>query len=197
VHCQWADYPRAIELATANIAKLPANWVHEFFELPTPASVYNRGWLVTSFTQLGRFAEAAQCGAGMLQLAESTQVPFTIGFAHQMMAASHLLKGDWAQARLHVEHGIAVFRTRNVALPLPGMIANSAYVLAQLGEARDASTRLQEGDELLEHQAARGMILQLGVAYHTLARAGLVLAGSMMRDVWSAARSNSLRVGKG
>ena len=42
VHCQRAEYPRAIELATANLAKLPADWVHEFFGLPTPASVYNR-----------------------------------------------------------------------------------------------------------------------------------------------------------
>ena len=138
VHCQRAEYPRAIELATANLAKLPADWVHEFFGLPTPASVYNRGWLVASFAQLGRFAEAAECGAEMLQLAESMQVPFTVGFAHQTMAESHLLKGDWARARLHVEHGIAVFRTRNVALTLPGVIATSAYVLAQLGEAREA-----------------------------------------------------------
>ena len=71
-------------------------------------------------------------------------------------------------------------------------------VLAQLGEAREALTRLQEGDELLERQAARGMIMQT--------RAELTMpwlapvwcsAGSMMRDVWSTARSNSLRVGKG
>jgi hypothetical protein len=120
VHCQRAEYPRAIELATANLAKLPAGWAHEFFGLPTPASVYNRGWLVASLAQLGRFAEAAECGAEMLQLAESMQVPFTVGFAHQTMAEAHLLRGDWARARLHVEHGIAVFRTRNVVLVLPG-----------------------------------------------------------------------------
>jgi tetratricopeptide (TPR) repeat protein len=174
VHCQRAEYPRAIELATANLAKLPAGWVHEFFELPTPASVYNRGWLVTSFTQLGRFAEAAQCGAEMLQLAESMQVPFTVGFIHQTMAASHLLRGDWARARSQIEQALAVFRTRNVVLLLPSVIAYSACVLAQLGDAQ-ALIRLQEGNELLERQAARGMTLQLGGAYHALARAGLVL----------------------
>jgi class 3 adenylate cyclase/tetratricopeptide (TPR) repeat protein len=175
VHCHRAEYPRAIELATANRTKLPAGWVHEFFELPTPASVYNRGWLVTSFTQLGRFAEADECGAEMLQLAESMQQPFTVGFAYHAMAASHMLRGDWARARLHVEHAIAVFRTRNVILVLPSVIAYSACVLAQLGEAREALARLQEGDELLELQAARGMTLLLGEAYLALARAGLVL----------------------
>jgi tetratricopeptide (TPR) repeat protein len=175
VHMLRAEYPRAIELATDNLAKLPADWVHEFFGLPTPASVYNRGWLATSFTQLGRFAEAAQCGAEMLQLAESMQHMFTVGSAHQFMAASYLLRGDWARARPLIEQAIAVFRTRNIAILLPGAIATSAWVLAQLGEAREALTRLQESDELLERQAARGMISQLSGNYTSLARAGLVL----------------------
>jgi tetratricopeptide (TPR) repeat protein len=175
LHSHRAEYPRAIELATANLAKLPADWVHESFGLPTPASVYNRMWLVTSFAQLGRFAEAAQCGAEMLQLAESMQLPFTVGLAHQTMAGFHLLKGDWARARSQIEQALAVFRTSNALLMLPGAIATSAWVLAQLGEAREALTRLQEGDELLERLAARGMIMQLSGAYHALGRACLVL----------------------
>jgi class 3 adenylate cyclase/tetratricopeptide (TPR) repeat protein len=175
VHCSRAEYPRAIELATANLAKLPADCVHEFFDLPTPAAVYNRAWLIASFTQLGRFAEAAQCGAEMLQLAESMQMPFTVGFTHQTMAGPYTLMGDWARAHLHVEHAIGLFRTGNVALLVPGMIAASARVLAQLGEAREALTRLREGDELLERQAARERIMHLGGAYLALARAGLVL----------------------
>jgi tetratricopeptide (TPR) repeat protein len=58
---------------------------------------------------------------------------------------------------------------------LPGVIANSARVLAHLGEEREALTRLQEGNELLERQAARERIMHLGGAYHALARACLVL----------------------
>jgi tetratricopeptide (TPR) repeat protein len=175
VHCSRAEYPRAIELATANLANLPADRLHEFFDLPTPAVIYNRAWLVASFTQLGRFAEAARCGAEMLQLAESMQVPFTVGFTHQTLAGSHMVRGDWARARMHVEHAIEVFRTGNVALLIPGMVANSARVLAQLGEAREALTRFREGDELLERQAAQEWIMHLGGAYYSLARAGFVL----------------------
>jgi class 3 adenylate cyclase/tetratricopeptide (TPR) repeat protein len=175
VHLARAEYPRAIELATTNLTNLPADCVHESFDLPMAASIYNRAWLVTGFTQLGRFAEAAQCGAEMLQLAESMQVPFTIGFTHQTITWSHQLRGDWERACLHVEQAIAEFRSRNFVLLLPGMIASSAYVLAQLGEAREALTRLQEGDELLERQAARERIMHLGGAYLALARAGLVL----------------------
>jgi class 3 adenylate cyclase/tetratricopeptide (TPR) repeat protein len=175
VHCSRAEYPRAIELATTNLTNLPAECVQEFFDLPMPASIYNRGWLVTAFTQLGRFAEAAQCGAEMLQLAESMPVPFTIGFTHQMIAWSHMLRGDWERARLHIEQAIAVFRARNVMLLLPGMIVSSARVLAELGEAREALIRLREGHELLERQAARERIMHLGPAYLALGRAGLVL----------------------
>jgi class 3 adenylate cyclase/tetratricopeptide (TPR) repeat protein len=175
VHYERAEYPQAIELTTANLAKLPTGRAHEFFELPSPASVYNRFWLVSSFTQLGRFAEAIQYGAEMLQLTESMQAPFTVGGAHLIMATVHSFKGDWARALPLNEQAIALFRTRNVALLLPGVIATSARVLAQLGEAREALTRLQESNELLERQAARGMILQLGLAYHTLAGAALVL----------------------
>jgi class 3 adenylate cyclase/tetratricopeptide (TPR) repeat protein len=176
VHCYRAEYPRAIELATANLAKLPADGAHEFFGLPAPPAVYSRLWLVTSFAQLGRFAEAAQCGADLLQLAESMQLPFAVGGAHGVMAASHVLRGDWTRARPLIEQAIAVFRTRNVAIVLPDVIAASAWVLAQLGEAREALTRLQEGDELLDRQVAQGKITQhLSGAYHALARACLVL----------------------
>ena len=88
------------------------------------------------------------------------------------MAESHVLRGDWARARPQIEPAIAVFRTRNIAIVLPGAIATSASVLAQLGEVREALTRLQEGDELLDRQVAQGMITQhLSGAYHALARA--------------------------
>ena len=46
VHYFRGDYERAIELATANLAALPADWVYESFGNATPASVYDRYWLV-------------------------------------------------------------------------------------------------------------------------------------------------------
>ena len=165
VHCHRAEYPRAIELATANLAKLPADWVHEFFGLPTPPrSTIGLGWsrVSPSSADLPRRPSAEpRCSSSP----SSMQQPFTVGFAHQAMAWSHLLRGDWARARSLIEQAIAVFRTRNIGLLLPGMIATSACVLAQLGEAREALTRLQEGDELLERQAARGRIMHLSGSY--------------------------------
>jgi tetratricopeptide (TPR) repeat protein len=74
-----------------------------------------------------------------------------------------------------VERAVALFRTSNVLITLPGAVATSAYVLAQLGEAREALTRLREGEELLERLAAHGMIANLSGAYHSLGRACFVL----------------------
>ena len=87
----------------------------------------------------------------------------------------HLVKGDWAKARSLIEHGVAVVRTGNVVLVLPSVVASSAWVLARLGEASEALNRLREGEQLLERQAARGIVANLGWDYHSLGRAALLL----------------------
>ena len=92
------------------------------------------------------------------------------------MGRLHCLKGEWTKARSLIEHGIAVLRTGNIVITLPAAVAQSAWVLAQVGEASEALTRVREGEELLDRQAARGVINQLG--------RGLPLAGSC----WAAAR---------
>jgi tetratricopeptide (TPR) repeat protein len=95
--------------------------------------------------------------------------------AHFAAGRLHLLKGDWARARSLFERGIAVLRTGNNVLSLPHAVASSAWVLAQVGEANEALTRLREGEELLERQAARGIVDQHGADYHSLGLAGLLL----------------------
>jgi tetratricopeptide (TPR) repeat protein len=59
----------------------------------------------------------------------------------------------------------------------------SARVLAQVGEADEALTRLREGEQLLERHAARGIVYQRGWAYHLLGRAGLLLG--RLEEAWS------------
>ena len=174
-HYLRGEYARVIELATDNLAALPADWVHEYFGLTAPASVYDRFWLVVSLAELGRFAEAAEYAAAAIRLAEPTHHAFTVGQAHRAACTLHLFKGDWANARSMIEHGVAVLRTGNVVIVLPWAIAASAWVLAQLGEASEALSRLREGEQLLERQAARGITGNLGLAYHSLGRAAMLL----------------------
>jgi tetratricopeptide (TPR) repeat protein len=174
-HYFRGEYERVVELATGNLAALPADWFDEYLGNIAPASVYDRVWLIMSLAQLGRFAEAAEYEAEAIRLAEPTHHAFTVGQAHRGAGTLHLLEGDWSKARSLLEHGIAVLRTGSVVLLLPTAVASSAWALAQLGEASEALNRLQEGERLLERQAARGIVSYRGWDHCSLGRACLLL----------------------
>jgi len=169
------EYERVVDLATDNLAVLPADWHNEYLGMPAPPSVYDRGNMVVALAELGRFAEALEYETESIRLAELTQHAYTVGFAYRTAAMPHLLRGDWTQALSRLEHGIAALRNGNVPLPLPIVVAASAWALAQLGETSEALRRLQEGEQLFEHQASRGLVGQSGWAYHALGRACLLL----------------------
>ena len=170
-HHGRGEYQRVVELATDNLAALPADWVYESFGNAAPASVFDRHWRIQSLAQLGRFAEAAADEAEAIRLAEPTQHAFTIGVAYRAAGMLHLFKGEWAKARSLFEHGIAVARKGNIVLHLPVPVAFSAWTLAQLGEAIEARNRIQEGEQLAE----RGIALNRASLYHSLGRACLLL----------------------
>jgi class 3 adenylate cyclase/tetratricopeptide (TPR) repeat protein len=169
------EYELVVELATDNLAALPADSSYESFGAAMPIAIYDRYLLIRSLAQLGRFARAAQYEAEALRLAEPTRHAYPVGMAHLAASWLHLLKGDWTQASSLIEHGIAAYRTGNVLLNLPHAVASSAWALAQSGEAGNARTRLREGEHLLEREAARGIVGLHGEACHSLGRAALLL----------------------
>jgi class 3 adenylate cyclase/tetratricopeptide (TPR) repeat protein len=169
------EHERVVALATDNLAALPANRIDESFgNTATAVPVYDRRWLVSSLAELGRFAEAAEYETEAVRLADPHSA-FNVGQAYYAAGTVHLLKGDWAKARSMLEQGIAVFRTGNVILMLPYAVTSSAWALAQLGEASEASNRLREGEQLVERSAARGIVGHLAWADHSLGRACLLL----------------------
>jgi class 3 adenylate cyclase/tetratricopeptide (TPR) repeat protein len=174
-HYYRGEYERVVELATDNLAALPADWVYEHFGSAAPPSVNDRASLAMSLAELGRFIEAATYEAEAIRLAEPTQHAFTVGWAHQAAGTLRLLKGDWPKAQALIDHWLAVVRTGNVVYLLPAAVASSAWALAQLGEASEALNRLREGEQLLERQAAMGLFRHHGWAYHSLGRAALLL----------------------
>jgi tetratricopeptide (TPR) repeat protein len=175
VHFARAEHDRVIELATGNLAALPADWVHETFGLGGPPSVWDRGCMIQSLAELGRFAEAARYEAEMIHLAEPTQHAFTISMALFAASAPHLLKGDWAQALSRIERWVALARTGNASFHLSWGIASSVWPMAQLGEASEALNRLGESEPLLDRLAAGGLLASLAWFYCSLARACLLL----------------------
>src|SRR5262249_51719010 len=123
-HHVRGEHERVVQLATDNLGVLPADWVYEFFGAGQPASVFDRGQLMRSLAELGRFAEAVEPAAEALRIAARTQHAFTVGLAHHHASAVHLARGDWAQARSLIEHAVAVCRAGNVAALLPPSVAS-------------------------------------------------------------------------
>jgi class 3 adenylate cyclase/tetratricopeptide (TPR) repeat protein len=169
------EYEHVVEIAIENLAALPTEWAHEYFGLAVPPSVFGRAWLIMSLAELGRFAEAAKYEAEATRLAEPTEHAHTIGWAHLAASMLHLFKGDWAKARSLVEHWIVIVRTGNVAMFVPWAVASSAWALAQIGETEEALSRVREAEQLLERQAANGIVGHRGWAYHAVSRACLLL----------------------
>ena len=174
-HFFRGDYDRVIELATENLAALPTDWTYESFGNVTPASVYDRCWLVHALARLGRFTEATAYEADAIRLAQTTQHANTVGMAHYAAGVLYLLKGDWAKARAPIERGLAVFRAGHVLMFLRTAIASSAWVLAQLGEASEALSRMRECEQLGERLAASGVVGHRGWADQSMGRTCLLL----------------------
>src|SRR6185503_12817828 len=80
------------------------------------------------------------------------------------------------------ERWLEVLRTGNVVHLLPTAVAASTWLLAELGEASEAQNRVREGEELLDLQAATGMVGSRGWADHALGRASLALG--RLDDAW-------------
>jgi class 3 adenylate cyclase/DNA-binding SARP family transcriptional activator len=175
VHHAAGHYDQVIELATGNLAALPADWVHETLGLGGPPSVWDRGCLIQSLAERGRFAEAASYEAEMIRIAEPTQHAFTISMALFAASVFHMLKGDWAQALSRIERWVALARTGKFSFHLSWGVAASAWPMAQLGDANEALNRILEAEALLERLAAGRIRASLAWFYCSLGRACLLL----------------------
>ena len=172
-HYFRGEYERVVELATENLATLPADWVYEHFGNAMPISIYDRYWLVRSLAELGRFVEAAPYAAEALRLAEPTHHAYTVGLPHFAAGWLHLLRGDWAKARPLIEHAIALLRTGNIVLD-----PSQRGRLVRLGPR--ASRRGERGADpapggRAAPRASRGdgdISASVGWTYHSLGRAG-------------------------
>jgi DNA-binding SARP family transcriptional activator len=173
-HFCRGEYLRVIELATENLAALPAHWLYEFFGGSQPPSVNDRFRLLVSLAHLGRFAEAAEHEAEAIRLAEQTQHPYAVGVAYYAAGTLALIKGEWARARGLIERQIGVLRGGNIVGELPTALAYSARALAHLGDRAEALARCREAERLLERQPARGRV-GVGWTYYSLGRACVLL----------------------
>jgi tetratricopeptide (TPR) repeat protein len=179
-HYYAGEYQPVVALAADNLAALPAEWLYEVFDdalgrRDTPLSVRDRGWLVMSLAELGRYAEAAEPATEAVRIAEATQSPFVIAWAHMSAGALYQRKGDWSRALSHFEQATTMMREGNIVVMLDTMLVYSAWMLAQLGDEKGALSRLREGERLVERLAATGFVGLLRTRYQVLARAAFTL----------------------
>jgi class 3 adenylate cyclase/tetratricopeptide (TPR) repeat protein len=177
---EWTYYCRGgyrevVELASTNLAALPADWVHESFGRAGPVSVLDRCFLAVSLAQLGRFDEAEVIQAEAIQMAEPTQHAFTVGVPYVAAGTVHLLQGNWIKALPLIVDGMAVLQTAHIIVLLPFAVGSPAWVMAQFGEASEALNRLRESEQVLERLVPRGIAGHAGSVYHSLGRASLLL----------------------
>ena len=162
-----------VGLAIDNLAALPTDWAHEYFGMAAPPSVAARAWLIMSLAELGRFAEATRYEAEAIRLAKqrSMRTRCSANFGASML---HLVKGDSATALSRVKHWIAMLRTGMSPSNFLGRSppARGPWRRSARSEARD---RVREGEQLLEHQMARGIVGHRSWAYGAVGRACLLL----------------------
>jgi tetratricopeptide (TPR) repeat protein len=169
------EYEHVVEVSPHNLAEVPPEWIHEYFGMAVPASVFGRAYLILSLAELGRFADAAKYEAEALQVARPTQHAHTIGYAQFAASVLHITRGEWANARLLIEQWVDTCQVLQTPSLLPWAVASSAWVLAQGGEAADAARRIHEAEELLKRQEGREISMHRSWAYGALGRACLVL----------------------
>jgi class 3 adenylate cyclase/tetratricopeptide (TPR) repeat protein len=172
-HYYRAEYEHVIEFLAENLAAIPVEWAHEYFGMAVPASIFGRAHLIMSLAETGRFARATKYDTEANQLAEATQDAYTVAWTCFAGSMLHLLKGDWARARAQIDKWIAALRSGN--LQLPWAAASSAWALAQIGEHSEALSRVREAEDLIERQAARGVVAHRSWAYYAVGRACLLL----------------------
>jgi tetratricopeptide (TPR) repeat protein len=169
------QYDGAIKLATDNLGALSADSTYEHSGTGALIPLHYRCWAVSSLAQLGTFAAAVKYAAEALRLAELTNHALTIGLAHHAGSALHLLRGEWGKARALTERWVELSRSGSPYLQLGYALSTRAWVLAQVGQAEEATESLCEGEQTLQASAEDGIVLHHGWGYESLGRASLLL----------------------
>src|SRR5262249_48971153 len=132
----------------------------------------DRCYLSMSLAQFGRFKEADPVAAEAIRLAERTQLRIAVAQAYLGASTVQLIKGDWTKARLLIEQRIAAYRAGSIGVGFPEAVESAAWVLAQIGEADEALSRVQEAKQLYEPRTRRRA---WDWGDHALGRASLLL----------------------
>jgi tetratricopeptide (TPR) repeat protein len=181
-HFMLGEYQRVVDLAGPNVAAPPSDDERSRYSNPTiayrydrVAAVYDRGFVVRSLAEMGRFQEALQVLAAARQIAERLGDPFQSAWTCYAGACLHNWMGRWGEARSECEHAIDVLREAGLVTTLANILALSSYVRARLSETAEASRSASEAESHLNAARAQGRIAGNSWSLFWLCRSYLTL----------------------
>ena len=172
-HYYRGEYERVVELATANIDALPADFGMAAFGASMPLAFYHPFRMFQSLAELGRFSEAIRYETEARRMVRD--YPGAVALIHFDAGWLYCLRGDWGTARPLIELAAATYRSLNIVGELTLTIAAAAWLLARLGETSEALIHLREAESRLERDGARQLSSYSSRAYRALGHAALVL----------------------
>ena len=152
-HVFRGEFERAVELARTNLSAVPGAGDRRF-GMAMPTAVFDRGWLVNSLVQLGRFAEAHEVSEAAIEISERARHPASIAWTYYNAGGIHLATGNWSAARPLYERAIDAIHEGQWLLQLPTTLACFARALEGLGDFPGALARAQETERLLDAKSA-------------------------------------------
>ena len=157
-HLHLGDLPRAIEIFGGIVASLTGPLMHDHLGVPVLPSVFARSHLVEALAEAGRFDESRRYADEAVELAETTNHPDTLFWAHRAAGLRHLAQGDASSAAVALERAHEICRTFDMA-------ASLTRIMAELGLAWALDGRITEALPMLERAADDATRLKQAMTY--------------------------------
>jgi tetratricopeptide (TPR) repeat protein len=163
------DYAKAIDLLQRNVAALAGNLLHERFDLPSPASVLCRVWLVWCLAECGEFSEGLDIAEEAIQIAEAVDDPYSLLVACFGLGTLCLQQGGLPQAMAALERGLVLSQSKSLSHLFSLLAAPLAAAHALDGRVGEAMPLLEEAVQRAAAINFRGTLARrlawLGEAY--------------------------------
>ena len=129
-----------------------------------------KAWLIRGLAQIGKFREALQYGEQAIQTATEREHPLSIVFAYYAIGTVALIKSDFDQAIVAIEHGLKVCEAADIPVQRPLVVSGLAAAYAFV-------KRFDEALRLLESTTDRSIWMTGGGSRQ-------LPYGKAMRMVW-------------
>jgi tetratricopeptide (TPR) repeat protein len=138
------EYRQAVAYFRRNVASLTGELRWKRFGMTGLPAVMSRTWLVSCLADLGEFDEGIARGDEAIQLAESTEHPFSLTQAYYALGTLFLRQGDLPKAIPVLERGLALCQGVGIVTWFPTVAAALGYTYTLSGRLPEALPLLQQ-----------------------------------------------------